>query len=143
MDKWFAENTYHADEFADLDALLDLKRQRGLTISLALPALNEEATVGNVIRSIKGPLMEEVPLIDELVLIDSRSTDRTVEIARSLGVPVFVHQDILPEYGPVSYTHLDVYKRQSFRWARSKWPVGFTKTSPYVYLRADSGRHPF
>ena len=99
VDKWFAENTYHADEFADLDALLALKRQRGLTISLALPALNEEATVGKVIRSIKGPLMDEVPLIDELVLIDSRSTDRTVEIARSLGVPVFVHQDILPQYG--------------------------------------------
>ena len=43
--------------------------------------------------------MDEVPLIDELVLIDSRSTDRTVEIARSLGVPVYVHQDILPQYG--------------------------------------------
>ena len=99
VDKWFAENTYHADEFADLNALLALKRQRGLTISLALPALNEEATVGKVIRSIKGPLMDEVPLIDELVLIDSRSTDRTVEIARSLGVPVYVHQDILPQYG--------------------------------------------
>ncbi len=99
VDKWFAENTYHADEFADLDALLDLKRRRGLTISLALPALNEEATLGNLVRSIKGPLMEEVPLIDELVLIDSRSTDRTVEIATSLGVPVFVHQDILPQYG--------------------------------------------
>lgn len=99
VDKWFAENTYHADEFADLHALLDLKRQRGLSISLALPALNEEATVGNVIQSIKRPLMDEVPLIDELVLIDSRSTDRTVDIARRLGVPVFVHQDILPRYG--------------------------------------------
>ncbi len=43
--------------------------------------------------------MDEAPLIDELVLIDSRSTDRTVEIARSLGVPVFTHQDILPQYG--------------------------------------------
>jgi glucosyl-3-phosphoglycerate synthase len=99
VDKWFAENTYHADEFADLGSLLALKRQRGLTISLVLPALNEEATVGNVIRSIKGLLMEEVPLIDEMVLIDSRSSDRTAEIAKSLGVPVFVHQDILPHYG--------------------------------------------
>jgi glucosyl-3-phosphoglycerate synthase len=99
VDKWFAENTYHADEFSDLDALLALKRRRGLTISLVLPALNEEATVGKVIRSIKGPLMDEAPLIDELVLIDSRSVDRTVEIARGLGVPVFVHQDILPQYG--------------------------------------------
>ena len=99
VDKWFAQNTYHADEFADLTALLELKRLRGLTISLALPALNEEATVGKVIRSIKGPLMDEIPLIDEIVLIDSRSTDRTVEIARDLAVPVFVHQEILSQYG--------------------------------------------
>jgi glycosyltransferase involved in cell wall biosynthesis/nucleotide-binding universal stress UspA family protein len=99
VDKWFAQNTYHADEFADLDSLLELKRRQGVTISIALPALNEEATVGKVIRSIKRPLMDERPLVDELVLIDSRSTDGTVEIARSLDVPVFVHQDILPQYG--------------------------------------------
>jgi glucosyl-3-phosphoglycerate synthase len=99
VDQWFAENTYHADEFADLSALLALKRQRGLTISVALPTLNEEQTVGNVIASIKRPLMDEFPIIDELVLIDSCSTDRTVDIARSLGVPVLVHPDILPQYG--------------------------------------------
>jgi glycosyltransferase involved in cell wall biosynthesis/nucleotide-binding universal stress UspA family protein len=99
VDKWFAANTYHADEFADLSWLLDSKRRRGLTISLVLPALNEEATVGNVIRSIKSALMENVPLIDEIVLMDSRSTDRTAEIAQSLGVPVFIHQDVLPQYG--------------------------------------------
>jgi glycosyltransferase involved in cell wall biosynthesis/nucleotide-binding universal stress UspA family protein len=99
VDKWFAENTYHADEFADLTRLLDSKRRRGLTISLVLPALNEEATIGNVIRSIKGALVENVPLIDEMVVMDSRSTDRTREIAESLGVPVFTHQDVLLQYG--------------------------------------------
>ena len=54
VDKWFAENTFHADEFQDLNYLLSLKRERGLSISLALPALNEEKTVGNVIQTIKG-----------------------------------------------------------------------------------------
>jgi nucleotide-binding universal stress UspA family protein len=99
VDKWFAENTYHADEFADLDSLVKNKRRLGLTISLVLPALNEEATVGNVLRTLKGALMDEVPLIDEMVLMDSRSTDRTREIAESLGVPVFIHQDVLSEHG--------------------------------------------
>jgi nucleotide-binding universal stress UspA family protein len=99
VDKWFAENTYHADEFADLNLLLDNKRRQGLTISVVLPALNEEATIGKVVRTIKGALMEDVPLIDELLVMDSRSTDRTRDIAESLGVPVFVHQDILPRYG--------------------------------------------
>ena len=42
VDKWFAENTFHADEFQDLDYLQNLKHERGLSISLAFPSLNEE-----------------------------------------------------------------------------------------------------
>ena len=99
VDKWFAENTYHADEFADLERLVALKHQQGLTISLALPALNEEETVGLVIGTIQEALMRRVPLIDEMVLIDSASTDRTREIAADLGVPVHIHQEILPRLG--------------------------------------------
>ena len=99
VDKWFAENTFHADEFEDLQYLHQLKRDRGLTISLALPALNEEETVGNVIATIQQALMLDVPLIDEIVLIDSNSTDRTREIAESLDVPVYIHQSLLPKHG--------------------------------------------
>lgn len=99
VDKWFAENTFHAAEFLDLQYLLSLKRERGMSISLALPALNEEKTVGNVIRTIKDVLVEAVPLLDEIVLIDSNSNDRTREIAQNLGVPVYIHQEVLPNYG--------------------------------------------
>jgi glucosyl-3-phosphoglycerate synthase len=99
VDKWFAENTFHANEFQDLNYLVSLKRERGLTISLALPALNEEETVGNVIETIKKSMVLDVPLLDEIVLIDSNSTDRTREIAQDLGIPVYTHQSILPEYG--------------------------------------------
>ncbi len=99
VDRWFAENTYHADEFNDLERLLELKASQGVTVSLALPALNEEETVGNVIQTIKSALMDEVPLLDEIVLLDSNSTDRTREIAAACGVPVYVHQQVLPEYG--------------------------------------------
>jgi glucosyl-3-phosphoglycerate synthase len=99
VDKWFAENTYHADEFEDLEALLALKHKQNLSISLALPALNEEETVSTVIQSIKQALVEQVPLLDEVILIDSDSTDRTREIAASLGVPVYIHQCTLPQYG--------------------------------------------
>lgn len=99
VDKWFAENTFHADEFMDLRYLLSLKRERGLTISLALPALNEEKTVGTVIQTIKETLMETAPLLDEIVLIDSNSQDSTRAIAQSMGVPVYIHQEVLPQYG--------------------------------------------
>jgi glucosyl-3-phosphoglycerate synthase len=99
VDKWFAENTFHADEFANLEQLAARKQEQGLTISLALPALNEEQTVGKVIRSIQRALQQKVPLLDEIVLMDSNSSDRTREIAADLGVPVYIHQQVLPQYG--------------------------------------------
>jgi nucleotide-binding universal stress UspA family protein len=100
VDKWFAENTFHADEFADLERLLALKKERGVTVSLALPSLNEEATVGKVIRTVKQTLLEDVPLLDEIVLIDSNSSDRTRDIARREGIPVYIHQELLPDLPP-------------------------------------------
>lgn len=77
-----------------------LKERQGTTISLALPSLNEEKTVGKVITTIKKALMEDFPLLDELILMDSNSTDRTRQIAEDLGVPVYIHQELLPELGP-------------------------------------------
>ena len=99
VDKWFAENTYKANEFKDLNALLELKREQDTSIALALPALNEEETVGEVIQTLKMALMDDVPLLDEMILVDSDSTDRTRNIAESLGVRVAIHQQVLPEYG--------------------------------------------
>jgi nucleotide-binding universal stress UspA family protein len=99
VDRWFAENTFHSSEFRDLRALVDLKERQGLTISLALPTLNEEKTVGNIVRIIKAALLDRIPLLDEFIVIDSNSTDRTVEIVEALGVQVLQHADILPQYG--------------------------------------------
>ena len=102
VDRWFATNTFHCTEFADLESLVAAKEEQGVTISLGLPALNEEETVGNVIQTLKRALMEEVPLLDEMVLIDSGSVDYTREIAADLGIPVYIHQEILPQYGSYS-----------------------------------------
>jgi glucosyl-3-phosphoglycerate synthase len=99
VDKWFAENTFRSHEFADLERLIALKEEQGLTISLGLPALNEEETIGHIIETIKTALMDDVPLLDEMVLIDSGSVDYTREIAADFGIPVYIHQDILPQYG--------------------------------------------
>jgi glucosyl-3-phosphoglycerate synthase len=99
VDRWFAENTFRSDEFSDLQRLVALKEREGVRISLGLPALNEEVMVGNIITVVKEALMDEVPLLDEIVLIDSGSQDRTCEIATQLGIPVYVACDILPQYG--------------------------------------------
>jgi glucosyl-3-phosphoglycerate synthase len=99
VDKWFAENTFHADEFNQLREMIEIKKKQGLSISLALPALNEEQTVGKVIKMMKKELLKRIPLLDEIVLIDSNSTDRTREIAKKEGVPVYIHQQLLERLG--------------------------------------------
>lgn len=43
--------------------------------------------------------MDAVPLLDQIVLIDSNSTDNTVAIAQSLGIPTYKHPEVLPEVG--------------------------------------------
>jgi glycosyltransferase involved in cell wall biosynthesis len=99
VDKWFAENTFDAEEFKNIEQLVDKKESKGLTISLALPALNEEETVGNVIQIAKTEFMERYPLIDEIILVDSGSTDRTRDIAKKMGIPVYLNQEVLSNYG--------------------------------------------
>jgi glucosyl-3-phosphoglycerate synthase len=99
VDKWFAENSFHRHEFEDLSKLVELKRKQGVTISLGLPALNEAETIGGILHIIKEKLYDEVPLLDEIAVIDSESTDDTVKIARDMGIPVYVHQEILASHG--------------------------------------------
>lgn len=99
VDKWFAENTFHAHEFKNIKRLVEMKEQQGLALSLGLPALNEEKTIGKVIKTVRQAFMLRYPLLDEIVVIDSNSTDRTFEIAQDLGVPVYRHSEILPQRG--------------------------------------------
>ncbi len=99
VDKWFAQNTFVSTEFADLRRLVEAKERQGLRVSVGLPTLNEEATIRRVIRAIRSRLVERFPLVDEIVVIDSDSEDRTREIARDEGIPVHVHSRILPETG--------------------------------------------
>lgn len=97
--EWFKNNTFSSIEFSDLHQLIKLKREQGVSISLGLLSLNEEKTIGKIIQTIKVALMEKMHLLDEIVLIDSGSTDSTRKIASDLGIPVYIHAEILPQYG--------------------------------------------
>lgn len=96
---WLRDNTFHHSRFADLKRLVDLKRKQGVRISLCLPTLNEERTLGKEIVLLKSELMTRHPLLDEIAVIDSGSTDRTREIAASFGADVHLASDILPSAG--------------------------------------------
>lgn len=95
--EWLRNNTFHYSEFCDIKRLVDAKRRRGLKISLCLPTLNEEKTIAKEIVILKSELMTRYPLLDEIVVIDSGSTDHTVDIARSFGADVYTADELLPQ----------------------------------------------
>ncbi len=97
--QWLAERTFHHSNFWDIKWLVEEKERQGLSISLCLPALNEERTIGQEIVILKAELHDHYPLLDEIAVIDSGSTDRTCEIAASFGADVYVAAEHLAEYG--------------------------------------------
>ncbi len=96
---WLENNTFHHGEFWELEKLVAAKEKAGLTISLCIPTLNEEKTIGKEIIILKGELMERYPLIDEIAVIDSGSSDKTLEVAASFGADTYLSADILPSEG--------------------------------------------
>jgi glucosyl-3-phosphoglycerate synthase len=99
VDRWFAESNYHHGEFADLHRLVALKEKQGVTISAVLPTLNEGATIGPIVERARKALIEQVPLLDELLVIDSDSTDETIAVAEAAGARVVRHSAVLEKYG--------------------------------------------
>ncbi|HEY6058354.1 MAG TPA: glucosyl-3-phosphoglycerate synthase, partial [Candidatus Limnocylindrales bacterium] len=90
---------FHHAEFADVARLVQLKEKQGLTISLVLPTLDEEETIGPIVRRATKELVERFPLLDEILVVDSASTDATREIAANEGARVVEHHTILTRYG--------------------------------------------
>jgi glucosyl-3-phosphoglycerate synthase len=97
---WLARRSYTSGEF-DPAVLLAAKRAQGVTISVVLPALDEERTVGTIVEAIRRDLVERIPLVDEVVVIDSGSTDRTSPVARAAGARVVHVDEVLPGWGTV------------------------------------------
>ena len=86
----------------DFDAF-ELARERwrtGTTISVCLPARNEAATVGEIVRVIRQELVESAGLVDEILVLDDGSIDGTGVRAATAGATVRAVDTILPELTP-------------------------------------------
>lgn len=99
LSNWLKERTFHHSNFHDLKALVSQKQKLGLSISICFPTLNEAKTIGKEIVLLKSELMERYPLVDEIAVIDSGSTDKTLEVARNFGAEVYLASEHLVEEG--------------------------------------------
>ena len=97
-DQWLDARTFAGADF-DPEALVAAKRAGETTVSVCLPALNVSDTIGPIVAAIRECWMDDVPLVDELVVIDSRSTDDTASVAAAAGARVVQDRAILPECG--------------------------------------------
>ncbi|WP_067501227.1 glucosyl-3-phosphoglycerate synthase [Actinoplanes sp. TFC3] len=89
LEAWASSRTRDSAEW-DVHDLVGAKGD--MRISVVIPARNEQATIGAIVSTIGRCLIDEAALVDEIVVVDSRSTDDTASIARAAGATV-VGQD--------------------------------------------------
>ncbi|WP_185071318.1 glucosyl-3-phosphoglycerate synthase [Nonomuraea jabiensis] len=99
IQEWYGPHSSTAAEWP-VDALMLAKGST--TVSVILPARNEESTVGDIVRVIRRDLVERVPLVDEILVVDSNSTDATAERAREAGARVVAQNQVLSHLPPLT-----------------------------------------
>jgi glucosyl-3-phosphoglycerate synthase len=95
---WLHHRTFTAETWRAAQ-LVAAKETRVSTVSVVLPALDEERTVGAIVATTRQALVEACPLVDEIVVVDSGSSDRTAEVAAAAGARVVHVDDVLPRHG--------------------------------------------
>ncbi|MCU1591410.1 MAG: glycosyl transferase family 2 [Frankiales bacterium] len=93
---WYAARTYSVRQWSASDLTASKNGQR---VAVVLPARNEQETVGAIVRSLRHELVDEVGLVDDVIVMDSGSTDATASVARRAGAQVFRVDDVLPSLG--------------------------------------------
>ena len=95
---WYRRRTSHWRDWP-IRQLVEIKQRDGVRISVVIPARNEERTVAGVVGPLSQALVSDAPLVDELVVIDSDSTDGTAAAASGAGAVVHRASDIAPSLG--------------------------------------------
>jgi glucosyl-3-phosphoglycerate synthase len=90
VEAWMTYRTSNATEWT----AMQLARAKKSSVSVVIPAHNEEATIAAIVATIRRYLVDQIPLVDEIVVVDSRSTDATATVAAAAGARVVSQDDI-------------------------------------------------
>ncbi len=90
---WLARRSSKAEDWTTEELVA---AKRGTTVSVVIPARNEEATVGAIVTAIREELQEHHALVDEILVVDSHSTDATAEVAAAAGADVVAQDAVFP-----------------------------------------------
>ncbi|MEV6872915.1 glucosyl-3-phosphoglycerate synthase [Amycolatopsis sp. NPDC051128] len=97
--RWLAARTSAAGDWP----VRDLVAAKGnTTVSVVLPAHNEAETVGLIVEMVRELMMRRHRLVDELVVVDSCSTDATAEVAEAAGATVVRQDEVLSHLPPLT-----------------------------------------
>lgn len=89
---------FHPADFPP-DRLAAARRRAGTSVSVVVPARDEETTVGGVVAGLRRLGMGGSSLVDEILVVDGGSKDATPAVAAEAGARVLAQADILPGAG--------------------------------------------
>jgi glucosyl-3-phosphoglycerate synthase len=93
--RWHESRTFHHNQFPPER----LAAERTRSVSACVPTQNEESTIGAIVADLAG--LREAGVLDEVVVVDAGSSDRTAELAAAAGADVRQESELMPDYGPV------------------------------------------
>ena len=157
--EWFRTNSFSYGTFCDVAHLCQLKRERDVLITLILPARNVAATIGDVLNAVASLRGARFPLLDQVIVIDSKSSDGTAAVAERAHVEVYEENRLMPRFGKalgkgdamwrgLSKAHGDIIAfadtdTRNFRFEFISSIVGCLLTKPGISFVKASYRRPF
>lgn len=70
--------------------LYEIKKRKGISLTVAIPTFNNEKTIGLILETIQNNLMtSKCSFVDELVVIDSDSSDSTKKEVEKRGGEIY------------------------------------------------------
>ncbi len=84
---------------ADWTAQRLVERKGVRSISMCIPCRDEVATIGPIVASVRRVLIDDWPVLDELIVLDDRSTDDTATVVADAGATVVSIDDVHARHG--------------------------------------------